>query len=117
MQSCIISPDRLLESEVEAIKSQIIPLEDLKDQFAQLRARHCEMSDEVARLVIRKEQLQKETGGEPIVDPDRLVEDLMRTPQTLETPGINLRHPREESEALHAVSKYLGAYGLKYSER
>jgi len=36
------------------------------------------MSDESGRLVIRKEQLQKETGSEPTVDPDRLgLEDLM----------------------------------------
>lgn len=106
-----------LKAEVEAIKDQLIPLEGLKDQFAQLRARHSEMSDEIGRLVIRKEQLLKDTGSEPIVDPDRLVEDLMRIPQALEAPGAILRRPREEAEALHAVSKYLGAYGLKYSER
>jgi tRNA A37 threonylcarbamoyladenosine biosynthesis protein TsaE len=62
--------------------------------------------------------LELETGKEiPESDQNKLLDDLIKVPFTLEFPAIKQGAPRTEAEALHSVGQYLKAYNLKYSTR
>ncbi len=125
-----------LRREIENLNAQTEMLKDERTKLALLHHERQQLSEERQRLLEERNALLARTeslkalqeklkseisvvqgGVTPKVDPEQIIEDLVREPETLKYPAILREAPREEGEVLYKVSERLEKAGLSFPQR